>query len=105
MFKNKDLSMKDFWCLQFKKYSNGASYKHILTLATIALICPITSTSVERRFSKQNIIKTTLRNNLQVKTLSDIVLIKREGPALNEFNFGHAFGHWSTYKNRRFSNV
>ena len=105
MFKNKDLSMKDFWCLQFKKYNNAAPYKNILTSEHIAQTCSITTSNVKRGFSKQNLIKTAFRNNLRVKTSSDIILIKSEEPALNEFSFDHAFEYWSTYKNKRFFNM
>ena len=61
----------------------------------------MTTTNVERGFSKQNIIKTALRNNTKTKNLSDLILINSEGPEMKNFNLDLAFEYWCTNKSRR----
>jgi hypothetical protein len=101
MYKHKNLTVKDFWCMAMKKYGNCGGFKNILETATIGFTCPMTTTNVERGFSKQNIIKTALRNNIKTKNLSDLIFINSEGPDMKNFNFDLAFECWCTSKNRR----
>ena len=44
------------------------------------LILPVSTVDCERGFSKQNLIKTDLRNSLKPESLSNLMMISIEGP-------------------------
>lgn len=55
---------------------------------------PLSNAYVERVFSKQNLIKTKLRNRMHSDTLNDILIISLNGPPYNEFNYKLAYEYW-----------
>ncbi|CAG8601128.1 11660_t:CDS:2 [Dentiscutata heterogama] len=69
-------------------------YPNIYFIISIVLCLPLSNAYVERVFSKQNLIKTKLRNRMLSDTLNDILMISLNGPAYNEFNYEHAYQFW-----------
>lgn len=59
----------------------------------------------ERGFSRQNLIKTKLRNRLNTCNLYNLMIISLEGPLANTFNFIEAFRRWSSRKQRTICSV
>ena len=50
---------------------------------------------VERVFSKQNLIKTDLRNKMHIETLNMHLHVSLNGPQnLEKFNFLATYNHW-----------
>jgi len=63
----------------------------------IILIIPLSNASVERVFSRQNLIKSKLRNKMKLETLHFHLNISINGPSLNSFDFEAAYNHWHNY--------
>ena len=76
-------------------------YKTAVKLLTV----PVSSVECERGFSRQNLIKTKLRNRLNTCNLYNLMIISLEGPLANTFNFIEAFRRWSSRKQRRICSV
>ena len=55
----------------------------------------------ERGFSKQNLTKTDLRNNLNNETLNLLIMIGLDDVDLLEFDFSHALAIWNSQCKRR----
>ncbi|CAG8533825.1 14244_t:CDS:2, partial [Cetraspora pellucida] len=62
-----------------------------LSLISILVNLPLTNAVVERIFSRQNLIKTKLRNRMSIFTLNYLLLISFNGPKLEDFNFQLAY--------------
>ena len=73
----------DFYSL----YPNTSKIIHII------LIIPLSNASVERVFSRQNLIKNKLRNKLKLKTLHFHLNILINGLSLDSFDFEAAYNH------------
>lgn len=65
------------------------------------LAAPVSTADCERGFSRQNLIKTSLRNSLGVRSLENLLRISVEGPALDQFVFKLSFQRWAANKTRR----
>ena len=63
-------------------------YPDFVILAEIGSVIPIFSAPSERGFSKQNAVKTAVRNRLNPNKLNRLMFIKLQGPALFDFDFG-----------------
>lgn len=81
--------------------SHSETYPGMAALAAIALTIPVSSVDCERGFSRQNLIKTKLRNCLKDNTLHRLILLSVEGPPIAEFDFVLAMNKWTNAKNRR----
>ncbi len=55
------------------------------------LVAPVSTVDCERGFSKQNVVKTCLRNSMSLSTLNHLMRISIDGPSLKSFNFKAAF--------------
>ena len=77
-------STTDFYSL----HPNTSKIIHII------LILPLSNASVERVFSRQNLIKNKLRNKMKLKTLHYHLNILINGPPLHSFDFEAAYKHW-----------
>ena len=55
------------------------------------LVAPVSTVDCERGFSKQNLIKTCLRNAMSVTALENLMCISIDGPPRDKFNFSLAF--------------
>lgn len=67
-----------------------SSFPNILKLAGIAMALPVHTADVERGFSAQNSLKTTLRNRLGAKRLNTLLTLRLEGPHWSAFPYGRA---------------
>ena len=79
MYEHKNSKFEDFWHITISKFEEV--YPNLCTLATVFLTWPQSSVNVERGFSRQNLVKTDLRNSLTVQNMDRILMIKLEGPA------------------------
>ena len=86
---------KDVWSMITWNEPLQKSYANFLQLAEIARCQCINTTTCEKAFSVQNVIKTRHRNHLNTKHLESITRLALEGPKIN---FDHmlvdAIGLW-----------
>lgn len=68
------------------------------------LVAPVSTADCERGFSKQNLIKTCLRNSMSIKALDNLMRIAIDGPPGDKFDFSLAFKRWAGQKSRRILN-
>jgi hypothetical protein len=75
-----------------------ASFPMVAAAAERLLVIPVSTVDCERGFSRQNLIKTNLRNTLCIKNLENLMRL-----AINqeEMDFDLAFRKWATAKQRR----
>ena len=76
-------------------------YPNILILISIFYSIPFSSVDCERGFSKQNLIKTDIRNQLNNNTLHMLMMVGSHDVNLMEFNFSNALQIWYQRCNRR----
>ena len=55
----------------------------------------------ERGFSKQNLIKSDIRNSLSSVSLDNLMCLSINGPEMEKFNFEDSFKSWKNTKARR----
>ncbi len=77
------------------------TFPNILKLLSIIYSIPFSSVECERGFSKQNLIKTDLRNNLNNETLNLLMMIGLDDVDLLEFDFSHTLEIWNSQCKRR----
>ncbi len=77
------------------------SFPNIITLLGIIYSIPFSSVECERGFSKQNLIKTDLRNSLNTETLHFLMMVGLEEKNLSEFDFTRALQIWNGKCKRR----
>ena len=82
------LSIDDLLPLLFQYHSD--MYPNILILIDIFYSIPFSSVGCERGFSKQNLIKTDIRNQLNNNILHILMTIEMHNVNLMEFNFNNA---------------
>lgn len=90
--------MPELWTMIYKNHREV--FPNLLKLAAIALTAPIHTAECERGFSKQNKIKTSLRNRIKPERVDDLITVKCEG---SEIDFSSVIKHWNAKKNRRIS--
>lgn len=114
--------MKSFLCFLEKKVENGhqtlqttkdvaqygakhdEQYPNIAAAARRLLVSPVSSVDCERGFSRQNLIKTAIRNRITISNLENLMMISIEGPERKQFNFTRAFNKWAWKCERRILN-
>ena len=69
------------------------------------LVATVSTVECERGFSRQNIIKTCLRNSLSIEVLDDLMRISIDGPPLEQFDFKLSFKKWASQKTRRILSI
>jgi hypothetical protein len=84
---------------------HGEVYPIVSQLAVKLLVVPVSSVDCERGFSRQNLIKTKLRNRLSTVALGHQMMIALEGPESTDFAFSKAFRKWAGKKQRRVCHV
>jgi hypothetical protein len=103
-YKNTELEFIQLW-----KYildnDETFSFNHPITtiILKIALIIPLSNAHVERIFSQQNLIKSKLRNQMNIDTLNNHLMILLNGPEIEDFDFEKAYEHWVNKKPRKIS--
>ena len=81
--------------------SDATKWPNILLLSELLFSLPFSNGHVECIFSLMNVIKTDRRSNLHSSTLSDLLEIHSEGPALSNFCADEAVALWCEDCNRR----
>ena len=95
-YKNTELEFIQLW-----KYilDNDETFSFNYPITTIilkiTLIIPLSNAHVERIFSQQNLIKSKLRNKMNIDTLN--------GPEIENFDFEKVYEHWVNKKPRKSS--
>ena len=80
----------------------SAGFPNLKKLATISLVLPVTTATVERSFSDMKMIKTRLRSRLGEDTLDFALRICIEGPdTLDHDQLELIISHWKNKKKRR----
>ena len=77
------------------------TFTNIIKLLGIVYSIPFSSVDCERGFSKQNLIKTDLRNSLNIETLHFLMMVGLEEKDLFEFDFTRAVQIWNNECKRR----
>ncbi|GBB90528.1 hypothetical protein RclHR1_17500001 [Rhizophagus clarus] len=77
------------------------AFPNIIKLLGIIYSIPFSSVDCERGFSKQNLIKTDLRNSLNNETLHFWMMVGLEEKDLSEFDFTRALQIWNGACKRR----
>ncbi|KAH7331895.1 hypothetical protein KP509_20G056100 [Ceratopteris richardii] len=99
------MSMKDSWKVLSSNINWHSTYSIILKLWQIVLVLAVSSVACERGFSKQNLIKTSMRQSLKVKTLDMLMRISLNGPNLSEMDWVEIHKIWELQKCRKFVDV
>lgn len=94
-----NLPINDLLPLLFQYHSD--MYPNILILIDIFYSIPFSSVDCERGFSRQNLIKTDIRNQLNNNTLHMLMTVGLHNVNLMEFNFSNALQIWYQRCNRR----
>lgn len=71
-----------------------SKWPNVLVLCELLFSLPFSNGRVERIFSSMKVIKTDRRTNLLTETLSDLMEIQVEGPALLDFSASSAVQLW-----------
>ena len=79
--------------------NNSDTFPATSEVAKRYLLAPVSTVDCERGFSRQNLVKTDIRNRMSVETLENILRISIDGPA--ECNVDSAFKIWAKQKTRR----
>ena len=77
------------------------TFPNIIQLLGIIYSIPFSSVDCEREFSKQNLIKTDLRNSLNIEILHFLMMVGLEEKNLFEFDFTRAIQIWNSECKRR----
>jgi hypothetical protein len=100
--KSNELDFINFWKFIFDTDEDFSfNYPNVSLLVKISLIIPLSNANVERIFSQTKLIKSKLRNKMNLDTLDDHLMILLNGPEIEEFNFEKAYECWENKKNRR----
>jgi len=83
------------WYRIFSTTNFSSLYPNTSKIIHIILVIPLTNASVERVFSRQNLIKNKLRNKMKLETLHFHLNILINGPSLYSFDFEAAYNHWA----------
>ena len=82
----------------------NAGFPNLANLASIALVLPVTTATVERSFSDMKLVKTRLRSRMGEDTLEHAMRVCIEGPdTLCDKDLESIVNHWKEQKTRRIS--
>ena len=88
--------MATLWGL-IAKYHQG-EFPNLILLATLGITLPVHTSGVERGFSAQNVILTSLRNRLSVETQDMLLRVKCSGHCIKTFSFPKALNKYRQKK-------
>ena len=91
-FRDKDYA--SLWETLLIKTPYKDDFENVLHLVEILLVKPISAVQCERAISAQNRIKSSVRVNLAVSTLEDLIRISAEGPPAAEFDPTPSVNKW-----------
>ncbi len=93
----KECKFAECWYKIFSATQFRNQFPNLTTLIDLSLIIPFSNAVVERVFSRQNLIKTDLRNRMHIDTLNMHLHVSLNGPQnLEKFNFLAAYNHWAS---------
>ena len=92
--KEPSVSYLPLWKRILEEYKDNPALTNILGLLRITLVIPVQTATLERGFSLMKRIKTDWRNRLSPQTLSQLMMIKLDGPGLDQFNPEPAIKRW-----------
>ena len=78
-----------------------STYPSVAVAAERLLVSPVSTVDCERGFSKMNLIKTDIRNKLNINNLQNIMRISMHDSDEHSFKFEEAFSKWAAKKARR----
>ena len=88
------LQYLDLWHKILSQNEAQPSLKNILALVRIILVIPVQTATIERGFSLMLRVKNDWRNKLTPQTLSQLIMIRLNGPELAEFDPQAAVMRW-----------
>ena len=77
-----------------------STYPSVAVAAERLLVSPVSTVDCERGFSKMNLIKTDIRNKLNINNLQNILRISMHDSDEYSFKFEEAFSKWAAKKAR-----
>ena len=77
------------------------TYPDFATLFEAYLVVPLNSASCERTFSRQNLVKTKLRNRLADNRMDQLLRVTINGPDPSVFDYADAAANFRTIRDRR----
>ena len=93
----KECKFTECWFKIFSTTYFRDQFPNITTLVDLSLIIPFSNAVVERVFSRQNLIKTDLRNRMNIDTLNMHLHISLNGPRnFEKFNYLAAYNQWAS---------
>ena len=105
-FNTSNINPIEFWSKILSLADEHIFWKPTTLIIEICLCAPFSNASLERLFSKMNLIKTTLRNRSTNDSLNSILRINISGLSLQSFHDEHlekCVNYWFNAKNRRLS--
>ena len=82
------------WRRILNEYKENPALTNVLALLRIVLVIPVQTATLERGFSLMKRIKSDWRNRLSPETLSQLIMIKLDGPDMDNFNSEAAIMKW-----------
>jgi len=93
----RELKFTECWYKIFTTTHFRDQFPNLTTLVDLSLIIPFSNAVVERVFSRQNLIKTNLRNRMHIDTLNMHLHVSLNAPQnFNKFNYIAAYNHWAS---------
>jgi hypothetical protein len=86
---------------ELKQLSSNSMLSNVRLFYEFIMVIPLSTVECERNFSKMNLIKTEVRNQLDAETLGALMNISINGPDASEFSFHQAFKIWQQHKQRK----
>ena len=100
-YKNIEINFVEFWKNILDTDNNFSfNYPNSTIIIKVALLIPFSNAHVERIFSEMKLIKNKLRNQMQINTLNNHLMILLNGPDTRNFDFERAYEHWANRKGR-----
>ena len=82
------------WQRILKESKSQSSLTNVLALVRTTLVIPLQTATQERGFSLMNRVKTDWRNRLKLPSLSQLMMIKLNGPDISNFNAEPVISQW-----------
>ena len=93
----KECKFAECWYKIFNTTNFRDQFPNLTVLVDLSLIIPFSNAVVERVFSKQNLVKTDLRNRMHIDTLNMHLHISLNNPQnFERFNYLTAYNHWAS---------
>ena len=84
----------NLWQRILQQSEQAPSLRNVLVLVEIVLVIPVQTATIERAFSLVKRVKSDCHKRLSPTTLSQLMIIKLDGPQLNKFDCQLAVARW-----------